>query len=256
MNKNLLISLCAVLFLWGQASPVFGGAAADGTRTRFVQTMPSVLELFRDYAGERSSRAFTELVNLYSPMGFAQDPASALTDGSEVLQLRFVATPDRKDVSDLVLSGARILTADRDQESSNAWVITVLPTAGAASATLSVPQNDVLMVFPLTVAPPTDVDLDRNGTVTEADFALYLSDPGTMRPPRFDLNRDGMRDFRDDYIFTVNYLVSLRREAAKASPAVPPASDVKDDAEIPGQPSSPPEENLHPPDDDMPSSTQ
>jgi len=60
----------------------------------------------------------------------------------------------------------------------------------------------------IVVAPKAAVDLDRSGSVTEADFKLFLSDRGTAKKTKFDLNGDGKRDFVDEYIFTANYLVN------------------------------------------------
>jgi len=73
--------------------------------------------------------------------------------------------------------------------------------------------------IPLTVSPQADVDLDKSGSVTEADFQLFLKTRGTDDAPKFDLNGDGKRDYQDDYIFTANYLV----KAGNVKKDLPPA---------------------------------
>ena len=54
--------------------------------------------------------------------------------------------------------------------------------------------------YPLTLAPPV-----KDITALEADFAAFLKDSGA-KPPKHDLNGDGVHDYLDNYIYTANYL--------------------------------------------------
>ncbi len=94
----------------------------------------------------------------------------------------------------------------KDPEATNTWIIDVLPEKGTDEVTMALLQRGVLMVFPVAVAPQVNIDLNKSGDVTEEDFRLFLKERGTPRSPAYDLNGDGVRDFRDDYLFTANYL--------------------------------------------------
>ena len=102
---------------------------------------------------------------------------------------------------------ATLLSLKTDPASTNTWIAELRPVKKAMSATLFVSFKKVMIEFPIIVAPKAVVDMDKSGTVTEADFKLFLRDRGSAKKPKFDLNGDGKRDFVDDYIFTANYLV-------------------------------------------------
>ncbi len=186
-----------------------------------IYTQPSIRERFQEYRGPRTPKALMALFDQDPLIGFRQDPAIALSDGKTPVALRFISTPDRQHTSDLALMGARLVSAKRAPDETNTWIVTVLPVQGSNTASLSVPQQKLLMVFPITVAPKARTDLDGSGSVNMADFLLFLKEQGEPGKPRFDLNHDGVRDWQDDYIFTANYLAAAH--ATKSARAVAPA---------------------------------
>lgn len=177
-------------------------------KSKTIYTQQSVLDGFRDLKGERTMTAYRKLFDQEPLIGFRQEPSVALADGTGTVTVRFISTPERERTSDLALMGAKLLSSRRDPQSTNTWIVTVLPEKGSDRVTLSVPQKELLMVCPLTVAPKVDIDLDRSGTVNEADFELFCRERGTQKAPKFDLNRDGVRDYRDEYTFMANYLAT------------------------------------------------
>ena len=72
-----------------------------------------------------------------------------------------------------------------------------------APGTLVVVKVAVLV----TVLPKVNVDMDKSGKLTEADFMLFLKERGDVKNPKGDLNGDGKRDYQDDYIFAGNYIL-------------------------------------------------
>lgn len=180
-------------------------------KSKTVYTQPSILERFRDFRDKRTMKACVKLFEQEQLIGFRQEPAVVLADGRAKATVRFISTPERERTTDLALMGAKLAGSRRDPESSNTWIVTILPEKGSDRVTLSVPQKDLLMVCPLTVAPKAEIDLDRSGAVNEADFGLFLKKRGTPEKPLFDLNNDGKRDYIDDYIFTANYIARGRR---------------------------------------------
>lgn len=173
----------------------------------------SVLDRFRDYRGERTVPAFIALFEESGVGGFIQTPSPLLTDGKSVLEVVFVATAGDTKVAEMTATGARLLSLDPAPDDSQSWVVQLRPKRGVSQASLTVPLQTYAIVFPLTVAPRLKIDLDKSGRVTPADFALFLK-----KRSAFDLNGDGKRDYRDDYLFTANYLVALRGEKKSGGP--------------------------------------
>ncbi len=180
-----------------------------------IYSQKSVLERFRRYKGERSVKAFCELFNQEPLIGFRQDPPIALANGKNEINISFIAMPAGKEKPDVKIVGAVLLSLKKDPDNTNTWNAVLRPDKKAVSARLVVNQEKVNMVFPVIVAPEADVDLDKSGTVTEADFEMFLNYRGSAQKPQFDLNNDGKRDFLEDYIFTANYLVKKQTEAKK-----------------------------------------
>jgi len=158
-------------------------------------------------------------------IGFRQEPLVVLSDGKAVVRLKFVSTPERENISDVALSGGRVLAAMKDPEATNTWIIEVVPEKGTYETAMALLRRGVLMVFPVAVAPPANIDLNKSGDVTEEDFRIFLNSRGTPTSHAFDLNSDGIRDFRDDYLFTANYLAlnPAPETRATTSPQLMPA---------------------------------
>lgn len=199
---------------------------AGKKKKKSVFRQPSVLERFRDYNGERTPAAFMALFDQKQTIGFRQDPQVVLSDGKAVVRLKFVSTPERENISDVALSGARVVAAMKDPDATNVWIIVVLPEKGTDEAAMALLQRGVLMVFPAAVAPQVNIDLNKSGNVTEEDFRMFLNERGTPRAPAYDLNGDGVRDFRDDYLFTANYL-ALHPAREPAAAALAPLTPVE-----------------------------
>lgn len=178
------------------------------TQVRKVHAHKSTLDRFREFKGTPSVDGYLSLLDQDNLLGFRQEPVAALSDGSTRVKLIFISTPGQRSMSDIALAGAKLISLNRDPDNSNSWIAEILPAKGELSASLSIPQGNMIVVYPLTIAPAMNVDLDKSGRVTKADFDLFQKERGSGKTPKFDLNRDGKRDYIDDYIFTVNYLIT------------------------------------------------
>lgn len=215
------------------ASPAGRKKLDSRRKKKNIYRLPSVLERFRDYRGERTPQAFMVLFDRKQTIGFRQDPPVVLSDGKTVVRLLFVSTPERENISDVALTGGHVVAAMKDAEATNTWIIAVLPEKGTDELTMALLQRGVLMVFPVAVAPPMNIDLNKSGDVTEEDFRMFLKDRGTPRAPAYDLNGDGVRDFRDDYLFTANYVARnpVREPAARTlAPLMPLKPEDEDES--------------------------
>lgn len=57
-------------------------------------------------------------------------------------------------------------------------------------------------VYPRTIVPPVKTPL----TFDERGWNRFLKEVGTAKVPLNDLNKDGVRDYKDEFIFVANCL--------------------------------------------------
>jgi hypothetical protein len=170
-----------------------------------VQQYTSVLERFRRHSKERTAKAFLSFFDLFEANGFRQEPPVALSDGKTTVKVFFVVPASGSTSPDYVLRGAKLVSLKQDAERSNTWVLEAQPEKGEYEASLMVSQGDVILEYPLTLAPKITVN-EKSKTVTDEDFSRYLS--GKRR----DLNSDSKRDYLDDYIFTANFIAARQKK--------------------------------------------
>ncbi|HET7318164.1 MAG TPA: cohesin domain-containing protein [Nitrospirota bacterium] len=170
-----------------------------------VQQFMSVLERFRKNDKERTAKAFLSFFDQVEANGFRQEPSVALSDGKATVKIYFVVPSSGGAAPDFALSGARLVSIKKDADRSNTWMIEALPEKGGYEASLTVSQGDVMLDYPLVLAPKIDLK-EGSKPVTDEDFGRYLSGK------RKDLNGDGKRDFLDDYIFTANFIAARQKK--------------------------------------------
>lgn len=180
------------------------------------QTVQSVLEKFRLFAGEKTLKNFTALFDLGQGTPFRQTPSVCITDGKSSLKITISKVAGDR-APNFAFNHAKYLSLR--QTGDGEWQVEIMPEKGAVRASISMVTEATQQEIPLTVAPQADVDLDKSGSVTESDFQLFLKTRGTDGAPKFDLNGDGKRDYQDDYIFTANYLVKATKEKKDLAPA-------------------------------------
>jgi hypothetical protein len=175
-------------------------AKAVEPEPKTIKMYPAVLERFRDFKGEKTPSALMDLFKVRDKE-VKQDPPIVLSNGKATVKI-VLELDSRGNNNNFLLDGVSLVSLKNKEK--DLWVLELLPDAKTYEATVTVPRNNQLYVIPLTVAPPMDVNAGR---LTEADFKLYLKGKGTTKTPRSDRNKDGKRDYIDDFIFTANYLV-------------------------------------------------
>lgn len=178
--------------------------------------LPSVLERFRQFQGERTVAKLCALFAREAAERFRQLPPIAVADGKKTVTLIIeMETGDR--APNFALDSCDFVSLQRTAEGR--WCIEVRPERGAVQACVTMLYDGLIQEIPLTVTPLAEVTAGNTGGVSEADFRLFLKERGTPSAPRFDMNKDGRRDYLDDYIFTANYLVRSQAQAKKRSGA-------------------------------------
>jgi hypothetical protein len=188
----------------GIPSPALPAATPPSPVT--AATQGSVLERFRLYQGERTPQLLLSFFQQSPDAPFTQYPAVAIADGKETVSLVIRKVP--ADVTPrFVFESARFVSLGKGD--GGEWEVEVRPDKGAVNASVKALVKDKWQEMPLTVAPKAELPAKTPGTVTEADLALFLKERGSEAAPKYDLNGDGKRDYVDDYIYCVNYLVKL-----------------------------------------------
>ena len=171
---------------------------------RRLDLVTGVLGRFRQFQGEKSPKALLALFK--NGEDIVQEPSVALSDGSNRIKLFVGQHSPENQAPNFILKGAKLISVRAAKNSG--WVIELLPDKGVYDANVTVSDDSLVKVIPLTVAPslPAKSGIGLKGKLTEADFNLFLKKRGTDKAPRFDLNGDGKRDYIDDYIFTANFI--------------------------------------------------
>lgn len=184
-----------VIVLAGIASA--GAAPPSGTAPA-----KSVLELFRIYPGQRTPSAMMALFTSKEPGRINQQPLVVLSDGSTPVAISVEVDTSAGTAPNFSCRGARFVSAKPLK--GKEWRVEVIPDAGVLQPTVSVLSNGVAREIQLEVAPPLSPDADLS-TKTFTDFLARAGDSGNSLK---DLNGDNTIDYQDDYIFTVNFMVS------------------------------------------------
>lgn len=177
-------------------------AQPDPQLSRPVQ-VTSVLARFKEFKGERTP---ANLIALFRPdpgLSYQQVPAVAIADGKATVTL-LISMNTGKEMPRFTFSGCSYVSHNRNE--AGTWEIQARPERSAVEATVTMLYGGLRQEFPLTVAPRAPLLPGKARPVREADFERFLKERGTAERPRFDLNKDGRRDYLDDYIFAANYL--------------------------------------------------
>ena len=185
------------------------GVHREAKKTRRVLTQQSVLERFREFRGPWTVQETIKLFQQDPLLGCRQQPEVVLADGRATVLLTVLVAPDGVGEPEFTLHGGALLSAVKDQEKTNTWVVLVRPQKNISYAYLRVDDGVVVREIPLTVAPRANADLDGSGTVTERDFQLHLR----KRNGRGGGSRRD--DFLEDYRFAANYLAAVGQGAPK-----------------------------------------
>jgi len=194
-------------------------AGASGGKPEYKTVRyKSVLEQFRTFEGMKTPSALIALFQPSDMQTIRQEPSVVLSDGSTKVNVYINHSGSGKEAPSFDLRGTRLISLKIVGE--NIWMLEVLPLKGAYQATITMLQNGAITEIPLTVAPPLpkEVKIGNGVELTEADFNVFLKEPGTKKAPRFDLNGDGARDYIDDFIFTANYLATHSSETKAHTP--------------------------------------
>jgi len=191
---------------------------------------PSVLQQFADWKGDRS---VATLAPLFDPPGdswVTQTPAIAVADGTAPVTVRIDPGWKGENPPSFGLKGASLKSLSTSGVTG--WTLELLPSAGVTSVTLSMELDDATAEIPLVVIPPLPPEW-RGKPLTDGAVNRFLAERGDGKKPVGDLNGDGKRDYRDDYIMVGHLLHSrpvpekegkVRKEEGAGKGEQPPRS--------------------------------
>ena len=165
-----------------------------------------ITDRFQRYGGIKKLSDMAQLFDAKVTQTFRQEPAILLSDGSSTAVLTIGLPPAVTPSLKFAVNGGKLLSCKQDQQNQERWVLEVLPGANSAKVAVTALGAGVDFEYPLTVAPrvKTELALDESGWKT------FLKEAGTLKAPLHDLNNDGVRDYRDEFIFVANYLAQKK----------------------------------------------
>jgi len=214
------------------------------TETEQYLVYKGVIERFKQYKGETSLAKLSELFKREVSTSIHQEPSPLLSDGKTTVTLtvdlpaRITAAPN------FAMNGAKLLSHKQEPAIKGRWILTALPDSMTSEAALTILAGSEGFEYPLTVAPPLRAALKLD----ETGWKMFQNNRGTDTQPLYDLDQDGVRDYRDDFIFVTNYLVQQTLLPAPtatkpATPSTTPAPAVAPtkpaDPASPAKPSAP-----------------
>lgn len=173
----------------------------------------SLLDRFQTYKGELTLSALSALFKKNISDNFVQEPAILISDGKATARLTISLNQTIGHSPNFALSGAKLVSLKAGNE-KGIWIIELLPHKNVLGGTLSVMSDAALTEYPLNVAPPVAASLKLD----EAGFKKFLKETGTPQAPLNDLNQDGLRDYKDLYVFVANYLHSIDAPKSRIPP--------------------------------------
>ncbi len=180
----------------------------------------SVSERFQQYGGSKKLSVMATLFNKKVSQTISQEPPILLSDGRSKAVLT-IDIPARITLSpNFAVNGGTLVSFKQDQQNKLRWNVEVLPAAGTGKMTVTILAGAEEFEYPLTVAPPVKTVL----SLDELGWNTFLKEVGTAEAPLHDLNKDGVRDYLDEFIFVANYLVKKTEPVQPVPPPVKPAS--------------------------------
>lgn len=197
-------------------------AAADAKTEETPQYVihKGILDRFRRYSGSKKLSAVAALFDNKIARNIYQEPAILVSSGENSATLT-VDIPARITTSpNFAVNGGKLVSFRQDERIRGRWRVEVLPEADSLEVAMTIIAGAEEFEFPLTVAPPLKTTL----TLDEKGWNRFLNEAGTATAPRHDLNNDGVRDYRDEFIFVANYLA---KKSATAKPDAAPKTPAK-----------------------------
>lgn len=209
---------------FGQPSPQQSGptnvapSATDSKSERFPQFIiyKGILDRFKQNNGIKKFSTVIALFDKTITQSVHQEPAVLLSDGHSKAILTVDLPAGINFSPNVAVSGGTLVSFKHDKQMKERWIVEVLPDAGSINVSITIIAGAEGFEYPLTVSPPikTELSLDESG------WNKFLAEVASQTVLLHDFNNDGVRDYRDEYIFVANLI-------AKKMSAVDPSSSSK-----------------------------
>jgi hypothetical protein len=170
-----------------------------------------VLDRVKAYSGSRNLQALAALFDKKVTQTIRQEPDPALSNGQNKVVVT-VDIPARITVAPtFTVSGGTVVSSRQEKQVKGRWIVEVVPEADTVRTAVTISAGAEEFEYPLTVAPPVKAafSFDENG------WSRFVREVGTAEAPQHDFNKDGVRDYIDEYIFVANYLARKKAPVAQ-----------------------------------------
>jgi hypothetical protein len=161
-----------------------------------------ILDRFKEHTGSKKLSTLKALFDKNVAQAIHQEPALLVSNGQSKGVLTVDIPVSKKSSLNFAVNGGTLVSFKRDIHGKDRWIVEVLPKSGVTVVTLTILSGNEGYEYPLTVVPPVKTALifDEHG------WNRFLKEVGTAKAPLNDLNKDGVRDYKDEYIFVANCL--------------------------------------------------
>lgn len=193
----------------------------------------SIVDRFRTYTGELTVAALKPLFTQRGGTWATQQPEIAPADGKTKVSVLINLERAGLEAPNFALRGLEMSSLRTVGETG--WQIEATPAKDKTKASITMLVEDATAEIPVTVVPPLPAPW-AGKKLTEAEVNRYLLDRGTAKAPAGDLNRDGRRDYLDDYIMIGNFLMSAANDQSRPAAAPKNSSSTGDAPKAPARP--------------------
>ena len=151
----------------GEAQPVSvapvpdtAGTSAAGNPAAPFTRRHSLFDRFLADPGGHSAATLARLLASQDDERFRQDPPLLITDGSAALRAVIAPITEDDDQTRFVIIGCRCVGLHVNEQGK--WVVEVVPDKGRLAASITILASDMMVEYPLSVAPPSGEFRDGN----------------------------------------------------------------------------------------------
>jgi len=160
-----------------------------------------VVDRFKTYRGDKSLPIMSALFSKDISKFIHQNPAIALSDGNSTITISVDISNINQNSPNFALENATVLSVKKEGKSGR-WTVVAKPEFNTWTATLSIIAGGESFEYPLTVAPR----LDSSIITDQAGWNNFQSGKRSQQELLYDFNKDGIRNYIDEYIFVANHL--------------------------------------------------
>ncbi|MDD2366249.1 MAG: hypothetical protein PHN84_08805 [Desulfuromonadaceae bacterium] len=177
-----------------------------------------IIDRFKNYGSDKNLSNVIKLFEKKVCQIAQQNPQIMVSDGKNSAILTIDLPPRISTSPNFAVNNGKLVSFYKDEKTKGRWTAEVLPTIASSMSTLTIIAGVEEFECPITVTQPLNdsISLDEKG------WNRFITEIGPAESPLHDLNSDGVRDYKDEFIFVANYLLNTSIKPKQEKPVIPP----------------------------------